>query len=108
MIKAVVQYDSDGKFLDLEISGHGLAENGYGHDIYCAGVSSCIIGALNALDHAEHYQIHIESGHVTIHRVVKNEMHDEIVLETLIIQLGTIAKSYPNYVELVSRKKDRK
>lgn len=108
MIKAVVQYDSDGEFLELEISGHGIADDGYGHDIYCAGVSSCVIGALNALDHAEHYQIHIESGYLTIKRLVKNEMHDEIVLETLIIQLSTIAKSYPNYVELVSRKKDRK
>lgn len=108
MIRVVVLTDSQNQFASIEISGHGIAENGYGHDIYCAGVSSCSIGALNALENAENYDIQIASGYIKVVRIAKNTLHDEIVLETLITQLGTISKSYPDYVEISLQKEGLK
>lgn len=99
---------SDEKLCNMSIRGHGIAEGGYGHDIYCAGVSSCLIGALNALNNAENYEISILSGDAKIAVKREQTLHDEIVLETLITQLDTIAKSYPNYVKIVSRKEGSK
>ena len=63
MIRAEAVYKGS-KFYSLVINGHGGLEEG--KDIYCAGVSSCLIGALNALEHAENYSLRIESGHAKI------------------------------------------
>lgn len=105
MIEVVISNENDG-FL-LSIDGHGGEEKGY--DIYCAGVSSCLIGALNALNNAENFDIVVESGHSMVKSLAKPSGHDEIVLETLICQLKTIARSYPDRVVIkeVSKKEGK-
>lgn len=105
MISVVVEYDHD-VFSSLHIDGHGGDEIGY--DIYCAGVSSCLIGALNALEEGQDYIIEIESGHSLVQAKAKPNGHDAIVLETLICQLETISSSYPQRVKfLISRKEGK-
>ncbi len=97
MIRAEVVY-LDGCFHSLNVNGHGGEEKGT--DIYCAGVSTCLIGALNALEHGEDYSIELSSGRSEVIAVRKPSLHDEIVMETLICQLETIAKSYPTRVQI--------
>lgn len=103
MIRIQVVY-VNGFFSSLQIEGHGGEE--YGKDIYCAGVSSCFYGALNALDHAENYDYQLESGFGQVSAKSKSVMHDEIVMETLITQLSTIAKSFPQKVNIKISKKE--
>lgn len=103
MIRIQVVY-VDGNFSSLSIHGHGGEE--YGKDIYCAGVSSCLYGALNALNYAENYTYELESGYGVVKAKVKSVLHDEIVLETLITQLSTIANSYPEKVCIQVSKKE--
>ncbi len=97
MIRVDVNYVF-GKIVFLKIEGHGGLD--YGKDIICAGVSACSIGALNALDHAEDYQLEIHSGFLELKRIQESTLHDEIVLETLIVQLKTIEKKFPKNVKI--------
>lgn len=97
MIEAVAVY-LRGHFKSLIIKGHGSL--GYGKDIYCAGVSSCLVGALNNLEGSESFSIDIRSGDSKVERIKDMSDHDEIVLETLITQLVTIANSYPDEVKV--------
>lgn len=87
-----------GKINRITISGHGGLE--YGKDIICAGVSACSIGALNALDNAENYQLKIKEGYIDLKCIKSSTMHDEIVLETLIVQLDTIEKKFKDRVKI--------
>lgn len=97
MIEAVLDYGKDGKIVSLVIKGHGLA--GWGKDLVCAGVSSCFTGAMNALTDNDH-KIKLLAGDSSIYVSPNCSKHDEIVLETLIIQLETIKESYPNEISL--------
>ncbi len=87
-----------GKINHVRIHGHGGLE--YGKDVICAGVSACSIGALNALDNAENYKLAISEGLIDLESIHESTMHDEIVLETLIVQLDTIQKKYPDRVKI--------
>lgn len=102
MIKVSAVYIND-KFQSLQIVGHGGLD--FNQDIYCAGVSTCLIGALNTLDESEKFDLKIKSGDSSIIRIEKITYHDEIVLETLIKQLQTLSDSYPDRVSInISRK----
>lgn len=106
MIKILAEYYNE-SLIHLSVIGHGGLP--YGKDVVCAGVSSCVIGALNALNNAENYQIDIHEGYVDIKCVNEETFHDEVVLETLIVQLTTISKSYSDRVKIiVSRKEGNK
>jgi uncharacterized protein YsxB (DUF464 family) len=107
MISVRAEYDSS-HLVDLLVTGHGGEEKGY--DIYCAGVSTCLIGALNALDNAENYKIEVRSGYTHLIATTLSTTHDEIVLETLLVQLKTLADSYPEHCKVVeiSRKEGTK
>lgn len=97
----------NGVIHEMLITGHGGAEKG--KDLVCAGVSSCLIGALNALDHAENYSLEIRSGYSHIKEIAPTQSHDQVVLETLFVQLKTIAESYPDRCKVqISRKEGTK
>lgn len=107
MIKISFEVENN-RLTHLTVRGHGGLE--YGKDVICAGVSACLVGALNALNHSECYSIHICSGDSDLKEIQEADLHDKIVLETLIVQLQTIADSYPRNVEIVdvSRKEGKK
>lgn len=92
----------------IHVSGHGGLD--YGKDVICAGVSSVVIGALNALKENENFKISISEGNVEITIINDISMHDKVVLETLIVQLYTISNSYPDRVQIkeFSRKEGTK
>lgn len=84
----------------ISISGHALFAE-HGKDIVCAGVSSIIIGGINAiheLGYIELIEYDVKEGEidVKIKDCFKYEL--QVILETLCIQLKTIEESYSNYI----------
>lgn len=79
----------------LNVSGHALFAP-IGEDIVCAGISSIIFGALNAFDSMlENVQIEVNSKIQVI--CAKEQLSDDLFL-FLMIQLKTVASSYPNNI----------
>lgn len=102
MIKVSIQYKGKG-IESLLIKGHANTGD-YGKDLVCAAVSAVSIGALNALDNEEQYEIEVEEGRVSILFNGALTEHDETVIETMILQLKTIQASYPEAIEIKERK----
>lgn len=74
-----------------------------GKDIVCSAVSSIIIGALNAIKDIESFKINIQKGDVKIESIKKITQHDEIVFETMIIQLKTIENEFKSNLKITRR-----
>ncbi|MCH3966452.1 MAG: ribosomal-processing cysteine protease Prp [Bacilli bacterium] len=106
MIRIALGYDSDGCIRSIVLKGHG--NGGIGKDLVCAGVSSCFVGAMNAIQESEKFEFSIKSGNSSCVSKEKPNMHDGIVLETLIVQLKTIQEAYPNEVSVISKKEGEK
>jgi uncharacterized protein YsxB (DUF464 family) len=102
MIHVLVTYrDPTSKTVSaVKIQGHG--NSGKGYDLVCAGVSSCFVGAMNALHRPQDFRIVVKSGDSIAEAKKEPTSHDLTVLETLVIQLATIEKSYPEDVEIRS------
>lgn len=91
MIKVSILYK--GKSLDsIKIEGHANSAP-YPHDLVCAMVTGIAIGACNALENEQSYDIEIDEGLVEIKTNGQANEHDLTVLETMIIQLKTIEQS---------------
>lgn len=85
---------------EIEVSGHAnYAEEG--KDIVCSSVSACVIGGLNALKSVNKYLVDIEKGNIKFDTLNYVDNYDQVVLETIITQLYTIAENYPKYVKIV-------
>ena len=74
----------------------GIVINGHASSLICAGVSSCFIGAVNAVK----FKYQAVEGDSYLKRIEKISNHDETVLETLFIQLLTISEKYPDEVKI--------
>ncbi len=101
MIIVELLYSQD-KLISLSIDGHAS-------NLICAGVSSCFVGAMNAIKEIDKFTIDFHSGFG--HLVMNEEcsLHDKIVLETLVVQLYTIADAYKDECKIqVSRKEGKK
>ena len=86
----------------ITISGHANYDE-FGKDIVCAGVSSILIGGLNAIDQfglIAKCDYQIEPGNVDV--FIKDCLNHElqVILETLVVQLKTIHESYSNYISI--------
>lgn len=102
MIKVEIQYKGNG--LDhIRVRGHANTAE-YGHDLVCAAVSAVTIGALNALEQEDSYDISIEDGDVEVIAKGHIDEHDMTVIETFIIQLKTIEESNHGALEIKERK----
>ncbi|HHW02005.1 MAG TPA: ribosomal-processing cysteine protease Prp [Thermoanaerobacterales bacterium] len=109
MIKILVVRDTGGNFKSMEISGHaGFAD--YGRDIVCAGVSAlvetCILGFENVAGTKPH--VLKEEGYLLLELTQKVPeealVKAGIIIETILLGLKDIAKSYPDYVQLETKK----
>lgn len=92
----------DGKICLIESEGHSNYDEA-GKDIVCSAVSAIIIGGFNALNCEESLDITVKKGYAKC--VVKDEVseHDYDVLDTMLIQLMTIEKSYPEFVKVLEK-----
>lgn len=84
----------------IKIAGHANYDD-YGKDIVCSAVSAISIGALNALKNIENYAITQKEGLIIIENKNKSSYDDNIVLNTMLIQLKTIEQSYPKFIQIV-------
>ena len=89
----------EGKINKLHVTGH--ANHGTaGNDIVCAGVSAVVVGGLANLSSEENYEILVREGEVSILALKTVDEHDEIVLETIIVQLEKIEESYKKFIQI--------
>ena len=84
----------------IKISGHANYDD-YGKDIVCSAVSAISMGALNALKNIENYAITQKEGLIIIENKNNSSYDDNIVLNTMLIQLKTIEQSYPKFIQIV-------
>lgn len=84
----------------LSISGHA-GEVPAGENLVCAGVSSVVVGLLNAIDELANGSCEISvSDEITEIVVLKPTKDLDIILNTGIIQLKTIAEGYPKLIKI--------
>ena len=83
----------------LTVSGHANYDK-YGKDIVCAGVSAVVTGGINALeDQVNNIEIINEDNKLGV-KVINSNEYIQIVLNTILIQLETIEKSYKKYIKI--------
>lgn len=109
MIQALFKRDEDGNLVSFEITGH--AESGPdGSDIVCAAVSALTFGATNSIEALAGFQPLVEmdeenGGHLyveVIQDINREQSHiAQILLESLLLSIGTIVKEYPEYVKII-------
>lgn len=109
MIQALFKRDEDGNLVSFEITGH--AESGPdGSDIVCAAVSALTFGATNSIEALAGFQPLVEmdeenSGHLyveVIQDINREQSHiAQILLESLLLSVGTIVEEYPEYVKII-------
>lgn len=86
--------------ISIECKGHaGYAESG--RDLVCAGVSSIMTGALNALDQLVEGQADLRMTNSKMRiRVIEDSEHIQLLLKMILIQLETVRDSYQEYIEI--------
>lgn len=109
MIQALFKRDEDGNLVSFEITGH--AESGPdGSDIVCAAVSALTFGATNSIEALAGFQPLVEmdeknGGHLyveVIQDINREQSHiAQILLESLLLSIGTIVEEYPEYVKII-------
>ncbi|QVK16948.1 ribosomal-processing cysteine protease Prp [Mycoplasmatota bacterium] len=87
---------------EIEIKGHALSGQ-YNQDIVCAGISSIVFGICNALEELSIYdenQIVFKEDMIKIPNILKQK-DVQLICKTMIVQLQTIKRSYPKYIEIL-------
>ena len=100
MVKVEARKEN-GKVISLKLSGHANSGE-YGKDLVCAGVSSIITGGASALENITSFNVKLSIGNSCIELKKDQQLskHDEIVMETILVQLQTIEHSYPKFIEI--------
>lgn len=98
MIRVSIK-QSNGHYTLLKIKGHAeYAE--HGQDLVCAGVSSVIFGLANAIDELNgNCDIQINDNEILFANI-QNDMTTQLVIETGIIQLKSIAEVHSQYIQI--------
>ena len=91
----------DNKIVELSVKGHANSDE-YGKDLVCAGVTSIVVGALNALDESN-FLIKVNEGNVLVKATKDISSKDEIVLETVLTQLKAVEKGQSRYIKISER-----
>lgn len=95
MVKAVFRTDG------LSVNGHALFAE-HGKDIVCAGISSVIIGALNAFDEND-IQVEMSSGSVEL-KILNQSERNQTILYTIKTQLKTIEQTHNRNIKVTEEK----
>ena len=98
MIKIKIKY-LDNHFSSILVTGHANSAE-YGKDLICAAVSATITGACNALKEPQKFHIELNEGKASIEALEMLSNHDEVVLETMIVGLKTIAEGNEKFIKI--------
>ena len=87
------------EIMELDVSGHaGQAPRG--EDLVCAGASSIMVGALNAIDQlADGSCALLDEAHIKITQLKENE-RAKLLLASTLISLQTLESSYSRYIKI--------
>ena len=100
MTKITVRYSDTGEFVSLHSVGHANSGD-YGKDIVCAAISAVILGGINALE-GQNYKLKADEqkGEIELYNIGNMTEHDQIVIETVVAQLSSIARDNPKHLKI--------
>lgn len=98
MIKILIKTEENQVRL-LEVKGHAKSAP-LGKDLICAAVSAVVTGGFNAIQDVDNFHFILQEGHASIEAKGPISSHDEIVIETIIASLRTIAEESPDFVTI--------
>lgn len=89
--------------VSVVLTGHAGAGS-YGQDLVCAGASSIMTGALNALDilFPEECSLSMSDNRMEAAAETGNEQL-QAVLRTIVIQLETMAEQFPDHIKVIRK-----
>lgn len=104
MIKVkVVRDDKSNRILSFAVEGHANYAK-HGKDIVCAGVSAVSVGTVNAIEMLAGVELPVKmkdgwlSSKIPIVADAKADEVVQLLLESMIVSLDTIAQSYGDHV----------
>jgi uncharacterized protein YsxB (DUF464 family) len=108
MIRIIIQRSTESRIMAFSITGHAEYDES-GKDIVCAGVSAVSIGTVNAIEAL--LQVQLESTmNKGLLSVVVPEITDEtlrekthLILDSMVVMLETIQKSYSKYISIKNK-----
>ncbi|MDR3215559.1 MAG: ribosomal-processing cysteine protease Prp [Bacilli bacterium] len=101
MTEVLLEYHNN-LIISINVSGHSNYDYS-GQDIVCAGISSIVFGGLNALNEHNLDKNNININEAIIKISLNEERDIQIIAQTIIIQLKTIAEKYSNYLNITSK-----
>ena len=103
MIKVIIGRASNNQINFLEVKGHANSAE-YGQDLVCAAVSAVVTGGFNNLVNVKDYEIKLDEGHTLFKSERPLDAHDEVVIETIVCGLNTIAETNPKFIAIKTDK----
>jgi uncharacterized protein len=113
MIRVSIERESSGRIRQFHVEGHAFYDEP-GKDIVCAGVSAVTVGTVNAVEAL----LAIELKARMKHGMLKVEIPDsgaadtedkvQLLLESMVVMLQSIAQSYGEYIALQDTKQARR
>ena len=98
MIKILIK--NEGKKVKLlEVKGHASSAP-YGEDLVCAAVSAVVTGGFNAIKDIDNVELILQEGYASLEAKKPLSPHDEIVVDTIIAGLETIAESNQQFIQV--------
>ncbi len=96
--------EKHGKIISIETSGHANSDE-YGKDLVCAGVSTTLLSAINALDELYgsqcSFDVFQKGDDNRVYVEVKQSSDDlQAVLKFVLKELDMIAQTYPEFVAM--------
>jgi len=106
MIKVrIVRDDKSNRIVSFAVEGHAnYAEHGM--DIVCAGVSAVSVGTVNAVEALAGVELPAKmkdgwlSSRIPLLDQPELDQKVQLLLESMVVMLDTIAQSYGNYVKI--------
>lgn len=88
------------EIIEMNVSGHAAFAK-HGEDLVCAGVSSIMVGTLNAIDQLCEDMCALTLADACIQILVKTQSEQlQTILQTTCIQLETMCKSYDKFIKI--------
>ena len=95
---------TDGELRGIEVKGHaGSAPRG--KDLICAGVSSIVTGGFNAFGDEDIESISLKEGYAKVNVC---SPRGRVILDTIVVQLKTMAVSDPEFIEIKQIREGKK
>ncbi|MEG0328439.1 MAG: ribosomal-processing cysteine protease Prp [Erysipelothrix sp.] len=99
MIKVSVLTEGN-RYKGIRVSGHAYSGEP-GFDLVCAGVSTVMIGSLNAFSELDD-DVNLKMNDSPLVAIDINQVNDsnQLMFKFMLLQLKTIEETYPNYINI--------